>query len=349
MKKLTLSYIASGIVAICLNMAPGRSTAQGIHFSQYYNAPMLLNPANTSLMSDKDFRLGANYRSQWAGIVPYNTFSAYGDFQLARNDDYSNWLGIGGALFNDKAGDGELALTRVEGCLAYHITLSETSMFSGGISVGYSQRSLNFDKLTYGLQWDGFKFDPAKLNGEKAGLVKTNFIDVGAGLNYAFFPNETMYFKVGAGVAHVNQPVETFYSNASSGTTADNKLGMRPTLNLDALVRMNEAFTINPSLYFTYQKQSYQLVAGSLGMFYLGGQKERPTQLILGAYHRLAESVIAVAGMEWSGTKLMFSYDYTVSSLSAENKGNGAFELALIYQGMYGQMGSRRTLNCPRF
>ncbi|RYD59350.1 MAG: type IX secretion system membrane protein PorP/SprF [Sphingobacteriales bacterium] len=349
MKKRTRSYIIAGVLACCLGTIAERSVAQGIHFSQYYNAPMLLNPANTSLMSDKDFRLGGNYRSQWSSIVPYNTFSAYGDFQVARNHDYSNWLGIGGAIFNDKAGDGELSLTRFEGCMAYHLSLSEVSMISGGVSVGYSQRSLNFNKLSYGMQWDGFRFDPTKLNGEKDGIIKTNFIDVGAGVNYAFFPNEAVYFKVGAGVAHVNQPTETFYNSTTGNNAGENKLSMRPTLNIDAQLRINEVFVLNPSLYFTYQAKSYQAVAGGLGMFYLGGPKERPTQLILGAYHRVMESVIAVAGMEYANTKLMFSYDYTVSSLSVENKGNGAFEMSVIYQGLYGQMGSRRTINCPRF
>lgn len=350
MKKFTRSYIATLGLSIMGVISSSVAVAQGIHFSQYYNAPMLLNPANTALMSDKDYRVGLNYRDQWTSMgAPFKTFSAYADFQAVRNQDYTNWLGIGVALFNDKAGAGDLSLTRVEGCIAYHISLSEVSMLSAGISVGYSQRSLNFNKLTYGMQWDGFRFDIARANGEKDGIIKTNFMDVGAGFNYAFFPNEMLYLKIGAGVAHVNQPSESFYSDITNRSIEANKLGMRPTFNVDALVRIHQTLTINPSLYFTYQKQSYQLVAGTLGMFYLGGEKERPTQLILGAYHRLMESVIGVAGMEWSGTKFMFSYDYTVSSLATENKGNGAFELSLIYQGLYGQFGSRRTINCPRF
>src|SRR5690348_17309701 len=87
--------------------------AQSLHFSQYYNAPMLLNPANTALMSDYDYRVGANYRNQWATIpVPYNTASAWFDLQAFRKFEGTGWLGIGGAFFNDKAGNGNLSLNQ---------------------------------------------------------------------------------------------------------------------------------------------------------------------------------------------------------------------------------------------
>ena len=73
-----------------------QSIAQSIHFSQYYNAPMLLNPANTALMPENDYRLGINYRNQWASIpVPYNTFSAFADFQAFHKETSDNWLGLG--------------------------------------------------------------------------------------------------------------------------------------------------------------------------------------------------------------------------------------------------------------
>ena len=69
-----LSFILLSVFLVQVQQA----YAQGMHFSQYYNAPLLINPANTALMSDHDYRMGANYRSQWTKVpVPYKTFSAY--------------------------------------------------------------------------------------------------------------------------------------------------------------------------------------------------------------------------------------------------------------------------------
>ncbi len=319
--------------------------AQGMHFSQYYNAPMLLNPANTALMSDNDYRVGANYRDQWAQIpVPYKTISAYADFQALRNQNVSNWLGIGLAFFNDKAGDGGLALMQSQLSIAYHVQLGQTSMISAGIYGGYSNRSVDFSKMTYDLQWDGYKFDKNGPNGEKDGMIKTNFIDVGAGINYAIFPNENTYVKLGVAVAHVNTPKESFYSMV-------NKVGIRPTVNLDGMFKFNEgSFTLNPSVYYSTQKGAYELVYGTLALIYVGGEKRTTTNLIVGGFHRWDEAVIGTFGIQYGNIKLMSSYDFTMSKLSNTTKSSGALEFGIMYQGLYSTgYGSRESLNCPRF
>src|SRR5690606_15993277 len=135
------------------------SFAQGMHFSQYYNAPLLLNPANAGLMPDNDYRVGVNYRKQWASIpVPYQTIAAFADFQAMRTKNETNWLGAGLSFWNDKVGDGGLSLTRLEATLAYHIQLGDYSMVSVGAAGAYAQRSVDFNKFTFDNQWDGFVF-----------------------------------------------------------------------------------------------------------------------------------------------------------------------------------------------
>ncbi|HET7000972.1 MAG TPA: type IX secretion system membrane protein PorP/SprF, partial [Puia sp.] len=42
--------------------------AQDLHFSQWFNEPLLTNPANTGFIPDADYRLGANYRNQWSSV-----------------------------------------------------------------------------------------------------------------------------------------------------------------------------------------------------------------------------------------------------------------------------------------
>ena len=37
-----------------------QSNAQDLHFSQYFNAPILVNPANTGFNPDNDSRIGAH-------------------------------------------------------------------------------------------------------------------------------------------------------------------------------------------------------------------------------------------------------------------------------------------------
>ncbi|WP_276133119.1 PorP/SprF family type IX secretion system membrane protein [Polluticoccus soli] len=344
-----LFFTAATAALFCSNQVH----AQGMHFSQYYNAPMLVNPANTGLMSDNDYRLGANYRNQWANLpVPYNTISAYADFQLMRNANYNNWMGLGVSFFNDKAGDGVLSNTRIEGNIAYHVMTSDYSMISAGVSVANAARSLNFNKLTYNSQWvgrNGVTFDPQLNSNEPVGILKTNFFDVSAGINYATFPTEATYLRIGVSVAHINQAEESFY-DADTLQVAGNKIGIRPSANADAIINWSESLTFNPSVYYTLQKNASQIVFGSLGMIYVGGQRDHKTELIVGAFYRWDDAVIGALGMQFNSVRIMTSYDYTISSLGKDNNNFGAIEFSVSYMGMYGNMGrSGRTINCPRF
>lgn len=332
--------IATGLFCAGIN-----AHAQGLHFSQYYNAPMLMNPANTALMSENDFRLGANYRDQWASVpVPYKTISGFADFKAFNKEDLANnWLGIGFAFFSDKAGDGMLATNDIRMSLAYHLQLSEISMFSAGIYGGYIQKSVDYNKLSFDMQWDGYQFNPDLANGEKINIIKTNYIDAGAGINYAYFPNEAVYFKIGAGVSHVNAPNETFYG-------INNKIGIRPVVNTDVILVMNESFTLNPSAYYSFQRGTYEMLYGTQLFFSLTSDDKALTELILGGYHRWNEAAVGVAGMRFNGIKVMFSYDYTISKLRPDNSGQGAVEFSLIYLGNYAKATrSYRSSSCPRF
>ncbi|MEZ5017611.1 MAG: PorP/SprF family type IX secretion system membrane protein [Flavipsychrobacter sp.] len=331
-------------VSLTALLTYGTAAGQGMHFSQYYNAPMLLNPANTALMSQSDYRIGANYRSQWAQLpVPYNTMSGFADFSLFKKQDFTNWLGVGVAFFNDKAGDGQLTLNRTELAVAYHILTGEYNMISVGFSASTNQRSIDFSKLTYDRQWDGFKFDKSTSNGEPNTVAKTNFWDMNAGINYALFPNENLYLKVGIGLAHINQPQESFLGNT-------NQIKMRPTANVDALIKLDGSLILNPSAYYTRQGSAQELVYGLTARFFISGNENYSTDVIVGVYNRFNESIIPVFGLQWSGVRLMASYDYTISKLGPDVNGRGAVEFGLVYQGGYrgGGMG-HSTIDCPRF
>ena len=55
--------------------------AQDIHFSQFANSPLNLNPAQTGLFNG-DYRIMANQRSQWSAVpIPYSTFSLGADMR----------------------------------------------------------------------------------------------------------------------------------------------------------------------------------------------------------------------------------------------------------------------------
>ena len=87
--------------------------SQDIHFSQFYNTPLLLNPGLTGA-SNADLRAIVNYKDQWRIIgSPYKTFAFSYDMALLKEKFKNSFLGAGICAFNDKAGDTELGLTQI--------------------------------------------------------------------------------------------------------------------------------------------------------------------------------------------------------------------------------------------
>ena len=329
-------------MSACLSPKWGRG--QGLHFSQFYNAPLLISPANTGLMPDKDYRVGINYRSQWANIpAPFKTFSAFGDFQLFKNTEGSNWLGVGAAIFNDRAGNGDLSLFSAQFSAAYHLQLGSYSMLSVGLGAALVQRSVNFSKLTFDTQWDGFTFNPQTGNGENYAFQKTSYPDISAGINYAFFPSEFVYMKLGVGLLHVNTPTESFYSQ-------DNKLSRRPTGNLDMLFKASDDAIIDFAAYYSYQRGASELVFGGSFSYNVMPKENMPNIIILGLYHRLNDAIIPTVGFEWNSIRFTSSLDVNISGMNPSHGGNGAVEFSIIYQGLYNKgHRDRSSYNCPRF
>ena len=69
-------YCMAAFVLFC----SGQARSQDLHFSQYFNTPLLVNPANTGFAPDVDWRAGINYRNQYSSLTanPYKTMSAWG-------------------------------------------------------------------------------------------------------------------------------------------------------------------------------------------------------------------------------------------------------------------------------
>ena len=316
-----------------------RAVAQDLHFSQYFNSPLLVNPANTGFIPDGDYRLGVNYRTQWASISnPYKTFSVFGDAQLFTGKFEDGWIGIGGALLRDVAGSGNLTSTKAFGSIAYHQAVGLGSLFSLGFNVGYVNKKIDFTKLSFDNQWNGKFFDVTAPSGEGFITNQVNYLTIQAGLNYAYYPNEKTYFNAGLSVSNINQPKESFFD----ASVTEEKLARRYTGFLNGSFKVSDQWIVNPNVYVSNMKTAWETVAGINAQRNLSGDGN--TQLIMGAYYRVSDAIIPVIGFQQSGYKLTFSYDATMSSLKSYNGTRGAYEFSLVKQGI---ISSNHDLKCP--
>jgi type IX secretion system PorP/SprF family membrane protein len=335
-KKISVFTICSLLFAFSLQ-------AQDLHFSQFFNSPLTTNPANTGFIPDADYRLGVNYRNQWSAVmtVPYKTTSIFADAQLLRDKLENGWLGVGGVLLNDVAGSGGLRSTKIYGSLAYHQMLGNSSLLSAGFNVGWANKRIDQSKLKFPDQFDGKFFDNPFTN---VSLTNNNvsYMDVQAGMNYAYFPREDIYINAGYSIHHVNRPKETFFNDLTNA----GRIPMRHIGFLNAIVKVNDRVIINPNAYFSTQAKASELVLGLNGNYNLSEFGEK--QLIGGLYYRLGDAVVPMVGVEVNSIRFTFSYDATVSSLNKFNNYRGASEISIIKKGFYPQHQDRATM-CPSF
>src|SRR3990170_2284976 len=176
------------------------SFSQDLHFSQFMNSPLATNPANTGFMPEGDYRLGVNYRNQWSSImsVPYKTMSAFGDVQVLQNENNDGWVGIGGLILRDVAGSGNLTSTKVYGSVAYHQMLNLGSLLSLGFNAGLANKQINVTNLKFPDQFDGHFFDGHLPTSVALATNNINYLDIQAGMNYAYFPDDNTYFSLQA-------------------------------------------------------------------------------------------------------------------------------------------------------
>ena len=321
---------------------------QDLHFSQFMQTPLLINPANTGFIPDGDYRMGINYRNQWASIsaFPYKTMSAYGDWQLLQNREETGWLGAGGLILRDVAGSSVLTSTKVYGSLAYHQMINNGSLVSLGFNVGWANKRINTSNLTFPSQWNGQFFDVHQ--SAQAPLLaahQTNYLDLQVGVNYAYFPSSSVYINAGFSAMHLNRPIESFWANAAG---IDNRVAVRYNGFLNASFKVNDQLIVQPNIYYSRQASAWEGVAGLAALYNVSGDGEYT--LSAGAYYRISESLIPQIGLGIRQLQFTFSYDVTASSLKNFNNRRGAFELSITKQGIANPYrGNRQQSLCPTF
>jgi type IX secretion system PorP/SprF family membrane protein len=308
--------------------------AQDQHFSQFYNAPLIVNPALTGVFDGK-FRLSNIYRSQWSGLGEgYKTIHVSADAPLGKGTMGSNFFGIGLLVSQDKAGEAGFTSTIVEGSLSYTAGLSDQGdqFLSIGFQAGLNQQSLDLSKATWDEQWTGDSFDPSVMSGESIQLETFSYLDFNAGLNYYYAPDGMNFFNIGASMSHVGSPNVSFFLKQDAPLTSKITVHSSAELSLD-----RESYMwLLPKVIYMNQGPQNELMFG--GLFknkiqfksrYTNYQKE--AFFYVGGFYRWADAVVINARFEYNSVGLGISYDTNVSSLSSSAASSSAFEINFSY------------------
>lgn len=328
------------------------SMGQDPQYSQYYAAPLYLNPAFTG--SELRGRVGVNYRNQWPGLdATFNTFSAYYDTYL---EDYNS--GVGVMVTNDVESASSLKSITISALYAYELRVGENAYFRPGFQASYMRRDIGFyENLVFANQISpSDPFGPILPGDALLGLGEpVNMFSLSLG--GLFF---TENFWLGASAHHVNQPNQSFLDEGFSNLPAKYSIhtGYRISLGRGAMKR---DFThtykqryITPTLNYKRQGPFEQLDVGAYVFL---------EPLIIGAWYRglpykpvnnqsNRDALVMLVGFNLpTGFNIGYSFDYTISQLGIQS--GGAHEISLSYVFPDKNPGSPRRrdtlLPCPKF
>jgi type IX secretion system PorP/SprF family membrane protein len=303
-------------------------SAQDIHFSQFYASPLNLNPALTGVF-EGNYRATAIYRNQWSSISsPFVTYSGSFDIKLLEGKLPRDVFAVGANFYGDKAGNGKLSNYSAFASASFNKSLDKKAKhFIGlGVSLGWSQRSLNAQSLAFPSQFNNGDFDLTQSNGENFGKTNFGYFDVNAGiLQQSNFKDVVGLFN-GFTVYHLAFPKESFLND-------NYRLKNRFTIHGGLRIRAAKNFYITPNYIVQLQNKAREINVGS-GLEYHIPAKKTNVVVSLGAWYRIKDAAIVSAGLEFYRLRIMAAYDINTSALKTSTNGRGGFEIALIYTGL---------------
>ncbi len=289
---------------------------QDARYSQFFNAPVRLNPALTGVENGK-LRFGGNYRSQWNSTnSPIDSYQFYFD---KSNPRFSY-----GLVFNQKnAGKEGFKTSSALLSLSLKKQLQEgNNWLSFGIQAGVFQQRFDLSNITFDNQYNPEKgYDSSLEHGEDFQKTSILLPDLNVGVNWRFSKNTILPIigDVGIAFSHINSPKSSFFNE-------NIHLPLKTAFYGNALFDLNNLFGFEPFFLFSLQGSSNEFVYGIKSIFHFENNN-----LKLGLGNRAKDALIIYSSFSFKNFELGFSYDVNLQNI--RNQGNAnSIEFSLIYQ-----------------
>jgi type IX secretion system PorP/SprF family membrane protein len=337
MKKLYLTFIFMGMAVVM-------AVAQDPQFSQFYQAPLYLNPGFTGITQQQ--RAVVNNRIQWPNLP--QAFTTYAFSYDIFVDELRSGFGL--LVTTDKMGTASWRTTTASLLYSYKIKINEKLVFSPGLSFGYGTNGLDRTKLIFGDEIQYAVSPGQTINPAYQRLGNQQYFDFGSGF--------VLYSKtawIGASFAHMNRPNLSILNETS-------RLPMKTTITGGLKLplyggprTLERVSYLTPSFVFQVQGPTTQLNVGvnyhidpiSIGVWYRGKPYQ---QTGYGSINQ--DALIFNMGLYLKNFTVGYSYDFSISKLSTSS--GGAHEISLVYEFSAkplhrGVKRRNRLIPCPTF
>jgi type IX secretion system PorP/SprF family membrane protein len=314
---LTLALSVAGVFA---------AAGQDLQFSQYYQAPLYLNPGFTGITPQQ--RAVFNHRVQWPNLPQaFVTYAASYDIFVEELRS-----GFGVLLTTDKMGSAGWRTTMFNFMYSYKVKLTENLVFSPGLYFAYGTNGIDRTRLRLG---DGLEFERDgqyySIDPDQDKIGRQSYFDTGAGMLLY-----TRKMWLGFAMSHLNQPNLSVLGDVSRLPMKGNvHLGMRLNLSEGGLNPSTYRISyLTPSVMFRWQGKSftqmdmginYHIDPVSVGIWYRGKPWQKTVNNSVAQ-----DAAILQLGLYMKNLTIGYSYDFTISEIQTTS--GGSHEISLVYE-----------------
>jgi type IX secretion system PorP/SprF family membrane protein len=331
-------------ICFILILCSAKVFSQDPQFSQYYAAPLYLNPAFTG--TSEDHRFIANYRNQWPNAA--RGFVTYA-FSYDVNLNHYN-SGIGFLATVDQAGTAGMRSSQLNFLYSYKWNVSNKWVVSAGLNFGYAFRSIDLNRLIFGDQLQ-FESDGTVPTDDQAlfNLGNTQYFDFNSGV-LAYNKN----FWFGFSASHLNTPNRSLINQEAEVPLKTSFHGGVRIPLYGGPFKKEHISVLAPSFVYKKQGRFDQLDVGvhflydpiMMGVWYRGIPLKQNVRDNISQ-----DAMVVILGFQFEKVELGYSYDFTVSELGPIS--GGAHEIAVKYKlEMAAQIKTKRKdkfIPCPTF
>lgn len=302
------------------------------NFSQFFNAPLSVNPSNTGKFIG-GYRMGGVYRNQPERFSPSSMYIFFTDVKILpdrlQNNDI---MAIGISALGEKNTYTGLKNSNLLVSTAYSKSLNQdgSEEIIAGFQVDFAHKKIQPQVLVFPNQMISWSYSGfTGINPFQSHLVEARYIDLNVGLNYQKLFRTQDLLTTGLSVFHANSPskndgdiVFSLSPQFSFQFEFEKKIGNSNKL-LFALIVNN----------LTNEKAFDNYYVGSTYQMQINDSKY---DLNLGCLYRanafFSNSIVPLFGFKYENLNMNFSYDMAFLNKSTYKR-RGGLEVSVTYIG----------------
>jgi type IX secretion system PorP/SprF family membrane protein len=334
----TFLFFFPCILLAALLCCPLHLRAQDIHFSQFGNSPVNLNPGLAGVFGG-DMRFAAVYRDQHRSIpVPYQTVGGSWESKIYLNKGAYNRFLTAGLLFNyDRQGSIHLTSMHLGIPVSLTLPVAKTQFITLGVTPNFGQRAFNTNSLSFDAQWNDCVFDPSAPFREDQ-LFQNNslrYFDLNAGLNYRLqSAGRRSKLDLGGSLFHINRPRHDFWT---AGVNEEGQVRLRHRWSFYALgaLQLTDNTDLIANGLYRWQGTYKEIVYGGGLRLHLDRRPYRELAVQVGVNYRqrYGDALIPQAEIHYRTWTLGFTYDVNMfSDIDLLTDRRAGPEVSLIYR-----------------